>query len=236
VPNDAADGGVNESFGAEVTDASSAPVSSSVSLNLYSMSYAQFTGGGSGGGSPGSTISVSNPGTLNESSKGAGVIATETISDSGLTTAYWQVVTAAGAAEGGWTKVTLNSSGVGSFSAHFLHTGDVVKVVDNTSNPSASGLSAPVTITDTLTFPSGTNSSVTASAHEIFVYHSGDLGDIIKNFSTAAGDVLEFDKSLQSALQESYSGGNTLLSVGGGSHGIELAGVASFSTSLIHWI
>ena len=40
VPLDAADGGVNESFGAEVTGAKYSAVSSETDLNLYSMSYA----------------------------------------------------------------------------------------------------------------------------------------------------------------------------------------------------
>ncbi len=43
VPLDAADGGVNESFGAEVTNAGSGAVSSSVSLHLYDMSYSKTT-------------------------------------------------------------------------------------------------------------------------------------------------------------------------------------------------
>jgi beta-glucanase (GH16 family) len=41
VPKDFADGGQNESFGAEVTAAGSSPVSSSVSLHLYDMSYSK---------------------------------------------------------------------------------------------------------------------------------------------------------------------------------------------------
>lgn len=44
VPKDAADGGVNEAFGAEVTAAGGSPVSSSVSLHLYSMSYSTYNG------------------------------------------------------------------------------------------------------------------------------------------------------------------------------------------------
>jgi hypothetical protein len=242
VPLDAADGGANESFGAEVTSAGSAPVSSSVSLNLYSMSYAQYTGGGggggsgSGGGSAGTTIAVSNPGTVNEASKGAGVNVSETISDKGLTTAYYEVLTSSGAAEGGWTEVTLNNSGVGTFTAHFQHTGDTLKVVNSTSNPVDTGTSAAVTITDTLTFQAGTNSTVTASANEIFVYNAGDARDVINNFSASAGDVLDIAKSLQSSLHESQSGGSSLLALGGGSNGIGLAHVANFNTSLIHWI
>ena len=43
VPLDAADGGVNESFGAEVVNAGSGAVSSAVNLHLYSMSYAKPT-------------------------------------------------------------------------------------------------------------------------------------------------------------------------------------------------
>jgi hypothetical protein len=43
VPKDAADGGVNEAFGAEVTQAGSNPVSSSVSLHLYDMIYSKPT-------------------------------------------------------------------------------------------------------------------------------------------------------------------------------------------------
>lgn len=236
VPADAAQGGSNECFGAEVTSAGSAPVSSSVSLNLYSMSYSAYTGGGStSGGSAGKTISVSSPGTVNEASKGAGVNVSETISDTGLGTAYWEVVTSAGVAEGGWASVTLNSSGVGSFTAHFAHSGDYVKVVNSTSNPVDTGQSSPITITDTLTFAAGVNSTVTATANEIFVYQAGDLGDIIKNFSSATGDVLHIASSLKSSLVEVQSKGSSLLELGSANHGIELAGVANFNTSLVQW-
>jgi len=236
VPADAAQGGVNECFGAEVTSAGSGPVSSSVSLNLYSMSYAQYTGGGSSGGSPGTTIAVSNPGTVNEASPGAGVNVGETITDAGLTSAYYEVLTSAGAAEGGWTEVTLNASGVGTLTAHFAHSGDYLKVVNSTSNPVDTGSSAPVTITDTLIFAAGTNSTVTAAANEIFVYNAGDARDAIKNFSASAGDVLDVAKSLQATLHEVQSNGNSLLELGGGATGIALDGVANFNTGLIHWI
>jgi hypothetical protein len=51
VPKDAADGGTNEAFGAEVASAGSNPVSSSVSLHLYDMKYSTYRGSTSGAAS-----------------------------------------------------------------------------------------------------------------------------------------------------------------------------------------
>ncbi len=70
VPADAANGGVNESFGAEVTAAGSAPVSSSVSLNLSDMSYSAYTPG-AGSGSTASTPSGSTGTTTDTSTSTA---------------------------------------------------------------------------------------------------------------------------------------------------------------------
>jgi hypothetical protein len=145
VPKDAADGGVNESFGAEVTAAGYNPVSSSVSLHLYDMSYAKYTGGGGG---PSPTITVSSPGTVQEASKGAGVTVTETVSDPGLTKVYYQVRTASGAAETGWTAKALSSAGSASFGVHFAHSGDYLVVVNDPNGPVDTGQSAAITITD----------------------------------------------------------------------------------------
>ncbi len=179
VPKDAAQGGVNESFGAEVTAAGSGAVSSSVSLHLYDMSYSAYTGTPTGGTTTptppaggtttptppaggtttpttpaggtttkGTTISLSSPGTVQEASKGAGVNVTETVSAAGLTTVYEAVFTSASVAESGWTAVSLNGSGQGTFTAHLANTGDYVVAVNNPNTATVTGWSSQVTITD----------------------------------------------------------------------------------------
>ena len=434
VPKGAAQGGVNESFGAEVTAAGGAPVSNSVSLHLYSMSYATYNGstsssGGSGGTTPpgtggsggagtggagGSTITLSAPGTVQQASAGAGATVTETVSAPGLSTIYEAVFTSSNVAEGNWQAVSLNAGGQGSFSATFQNSGDYIVAVNNPSNPTIKGWSAPITLTtaasgtggsggttppgtgggggagaaevtvadgtgrivslplaagtqtfapsttqlsgpvtettangvtdvstpsgsgvvgldiqdgaggsyqadgfatvqatlsgasdgslsvndaqnsyvtlgsgnytvrvaslissatvqatagsgsDRMTFiGSGTASFVCGSGSDTIVggqggnsitfgtgsadvwggtgadtytFHAGDGMQTIETFDAAKGDVLNIDTALKASLQETGSGGSTLLSLGGSGHGILLQGVASFDTSQIHWI
>ena len=142
VPLDAADGGVNESFGAEVTAAGSNAVSSSVSLHIYDASFSAYTGVQS------SSITLSAPGSVQEASVGAGVNVTETVSAPGLHTIYEAVYTSGNVAESSWTAVTLNSAGSGTFTAQFQHSGDYVVVVNDPNTQTAKGVSAPITITD----------------------------------------------------------------------------------------
>ncbi len=175
VPKDAAQGGVNEAFGAEVTAAGSAPISSSVSLHLYDMSYSAYKGtttttGGTTpppttttGGTTATTIALSAPGSVQEPSLGAGVTVTETASAPGLTAIYEAVFTSANVAETGWTTVALDQSGNGSFSAHFAHSGDYVEAVNIPSAITVTGTSAPVTITEPTTTTGGTTTGGTTT-------------------------------------------------------------------------
>ena len=113
---------------------------------------------------PPPTLALSNPGTVQEATPGAGVTVTETLTSSGLATAYAAVFTAAGAQEGDWQTVTFDAGGQATVSAHLASSGDDLKVVDNIANPSVSAQSAPVTITDPP--PTGTVSTP-------FVEHKG---------------------------------------------------------------
>lgn len=144
VPTDAAHGGVNETLGAEVTGAQYGAVSSSVSLNLYDMSYA--TKNATTTTTP--TIAVSAPGTVQEASVGAGATVTETVTATGLSTIYEAVFTKNGVAETGWQAVTLNSSGAATFQAHFDSTGDYVVAADSTTSPTVTADSSAITLTD----------------------------------------------------------------------------------------
>jgi hypothetical protein len=94
------------------------------------------------------TIAVSAPGSVQEASLGAGVSVTETITTTNLTgNVFEEVLTASGAVESGYTAVAL-VNGVATSTVHMGQSGDVVQVVDNTASPTVTGISAPVTITD----------------------------------------------------------------------------------------
>ncbi|MBN9508373.1 MAG: family 16 glycosylhydrolase, partial [Alphaproteobacteria bacterium] len=174
VPKDYADGGQNEAFGAEVTAAGTKAVSSSVSLHLYSMSYStRNSGSGSSGSSTSTptptptptpsptptptptgtagTITLSNPGTVQESSPGAGVDVVEHVSAPGLSKIYEFTMTSKNVAEENWQTVTLDSSGNGTFTAHFEHSGDYLLAVDDPSKQTIKAWTSPITITDTPT-------------------------------------------------------------------------------------
>ncbi len=210
VPTDAANGGVNETFGAEVTAAGDAPVSSSVSLNLYDMSYSTYngsggssssgsgTGTGSGGSTgttpPGTSIDVSNPGTVLAASAGAPVTVTETISDPGLTTAYVMVMNSANQGEDNWQAVSLNSAGVGTFSAQFENTGDYIVAVDNPTDITDQGWSSAVTITEPST-GSGTGTGSGSSSG------SGSSGSTGGTTATGPTDIALTGDNLTSSSQ-----------------------------------
>lgn len=149
VPLDAADGGVNESFGAEVTAAGSAPVSDHVSLHIYEMKIQTTDGNGGGGGGNAGTITLSAPGTVREAAPGAGADVTETVHATGLSAIYEVVMTSGNVAESGWTRVALDASGNASFSVHMAHSGDYVLAVNDPNNVSVRATSSQVTITDT---------------------------------------------------------------------------------------
>jgi hypothetical protein len=144
VPKDAADGGVNEAFGAEVTAANTGPQPTDrVSLTISSMSYSVPIAGGAV-----PTIDVSDPGAVQEATVGAGVDVTERVTATGLSTVFEAVFTAAGVREGNWQTVTLDSNGAGSAAMHFAHTGDFAVATDNTTTQAVKGLSAAIIITD----------------------------------------------------------------------------------------
>lgn len=147
VPVDAAHGGVNETFGAEVTGAQYGPVSSSVSLHLSDMSYATRNTTTT----TAATITLSSPGTVQEAAPGAGATVTETVSATGLSTIYEAVFTKADVAESDWQAVTVNAAGAVSFQAHFQNTGDYVVAIDSTAAPHVSATSTAVTLTDPAT-------------------------------------------------------------------------------------
>jgi hypothetical protein len=166
IPQDAADGGQNESFSAEVTAASSAPISSSVSLTLYNMSYAAYTpgtgtGSGTGTGTTTPTISVSSPGTVQEASVGAGVTVAETITATGLTTVDYMVMTSANVGEQNWQVATLSANGVATVNVDFEHTGDYLLVENNPTAESVEASSTPITITDPSTTTTTTTPAIT---------------------------------------------------------------------------
>jgi hypothetical protein len=90
---------------------------------------------------------------MQETSVGAGVTVTETITTTSLTgNVYEEVLTSSGAVETGYTPVTL-TNGVATSSVHLAKSGDVIQVVDNSSLPTITAHSSPVTITEATTTP-----------------------------------------------------------------------------------
>ena len=166
IPKDYADGGQNESFGV----GNVGPKGTTITVS--DMSYAVSKGGPVAAPVPApvapvtpvpvqpvapiaplkpvpvATITLSAPGTVEEASKGAGVTITETVSAPGLSTIYESVFTKGNVAEGAWQAVKLDASGKGSFQVHLKNTGDYVNVVNSPTNPTVSGYSPLVTITD----------------------------------------------------------------------------------------
>jgi serralysin len=93
------------------------------------------------------SVSLSAPGTVQETVLGAGVDLIETVTATGsLSTVYEQVLTATKAVETAYQAVSL-TSGVGRFSVHLAKSGDMIHVVNNISVPAVTANSLPVTIT-----------------------------------------------------------------------------------------
>jgi hypothetical protein len=139
VPSDAAHGGVNAAFGAQVTDiGDSWQPSDEVSLTVLDMSY-----------SAAGAIRVSDPGAATAATQGAPVTVTETVTGIGLhtQTVYAIVLSSSYVAYDGWQAVTLDANGVGSFQATFFNTGDYVVVTTDPTNQTLNGYSAPITVT-----------------------------------------------------------------------------------------
>jgi len=142
VPLDAADGGVNETMGAEVVNEAAYQTTPTVQLYIQDMRYSAPAAV-----SPTSII-VSAPGAVQESWAGAGVTLVENVNAPGLGSVSAAVYTAAGIMESSWQSVGLNTSGNGSFSVHLANPGDFVRVVNNAAAPSLTTNSSAVTITE----------------------------------------------------------------------------------------
>ncbi|TLU72445.1 family 16 glycosylhydrolase [Lichenicoccus roseus] len=140
VPLDAADGGCNEVLGAEVQGGSFNTSTSTVQLHIVSLSYSAP----SGAAASMPTISLTQPGTVQEPGKGAGVTVTETVTTSNQTgTIYLEVLTQTGATESAFIPLTLSGGRV-SAAVHMANPGDLIRVVDAEATADTAG----VTITD----------------------------------------------------------------------------------------
>ncbi len=133
---------------------------------------------------PAATIALSAPGTVQEASVGAGVNVTETVTATGLTSVYEEVLTKTGTVESGYQAVALNSSGSASFSVHLAASGDTVRAVDSSTAATVTATSAAVTITD----PVVATPTPTPSPTMSFI-----LSNIVH--SSAAQDTITVDKS-----------------------------------------
>jgi len=70
---------------------------------------------------------------------------------------------------------------------------------------------------------------------DAYTFHATSGQLTVEDFSTAKGDTLTIDKSLQGSMQQASDGkGGTLLSFGTG-HSVDLHGVASLPTNNIQW-
>jgi len=70
-----------------------------------------------------------------------------------------------------------------------------------------------------------------------YVYHMGSALMTIQDFSVAKGDILMIDKTLQGSMsQMSDNQGGTMLNFGSAAAGIDVKGMATLSSTSIHWI
>ena len=70
-----------------------------------------------------------------------------------------------------------------------------------------------------------------------YIYHAGNARMSITDFSTAKGDTLTFDKSLQPAMKMASNGaGGTLISFGTLGAGVDLKGIAAVPTTAMRWV
>ena len=175
-PLDAADGGSNEVMGAEVIYEAALVTTPTVQLHITEMSYsAPVVPGGPVTQVP--TLRLSDPGTLQEASSGAGVTVIETIATTNLTgKVYEEVLTASGAVESPYKAVTLNG-GSTSVSVHLAKSGDSIRVVDNMASPKVTATSSSVRITAaTATAASFLVSSVKEDHGRILISGSKETG------------------------------------------------------------
>lgn len=141
VPKDFADGGVNASFGAQITGIGNLfEPKDIVALTISDLNYKTLAP------APAS-ISVSNPGAIAMTGTGPQTVA-ETITGVNLptSTVYVMVMNAANVAYNGWQPVTLDASGVGTFAASYHATGDYLVVSTNPAGGGVTGWSAPISL------------------------------------------------------------------------------------------
>src|SRR4051794_21461026 len=70
-----------------------------------------------------------------------------------------------------------------------------------------------------------------------YVYHMGSALMTIQDFSAAKGDILMIDKTLQGSMSlMSDNQGGTMLNFGSAAAGIDVKGMATLSSTSIHWI
>nr|WP_321986566.1 glycoside hydrolase family 16 protein [uncultured Lichenicoccus sp.] len=205
-PLDAADGGCNEVLGAEVLGGSFNTNTSTVQLHIVSLSYSAPT---SAGAAALPTLTLSQPGTVQEATSGAGVDVTETITASNQTgTVYLEVLTQTGATETGFVALDL-VDGQASARVHLAHSGDLIRVVDAEVTADTTGVS----ITDAPAGPvtlGGGNQTYAAAAGATVQAGSGD-----DTIIAAAGDVT------------ARGGGGALTFINGASASDVIAGAGS---------
>ncbi|WP_171033929.1 family 16 glycosylhydrolase [Lichenicoccus roseus] len=146
---------------------------------------------------PLTSIAVSAPGTVVETSPGAGVSVAETITAPGATTLYEATFTSSNVAEGNWQAVAVNAAGTGSFEAAFAHTGDYLVVVNSTSNATVQGYSSAITITDTAAAPVLT--SIAVSAPGTVMEASPGAGVSVAETITAPGATTLYEATFTSS-------------------------------------
>ncbi len=147
VPLDAADGGCNEVMGAQVINEAHLVTTPTVQLHITDMSYSMPILATKPPPVSPSTIRLSDPGTLQEASAGAGVTVTETITATGMTTAYVEVLAGAGTVESAYSAVALDAHGTSTVQLHLGRSGDYIQAVDSLGAATVITRSAAVTIT-----------------------------------------------------------------------------------------
>jgi hypothetical protein len=133
------------------------------------------------------------------------------------------VMTAPGVAEVtlGTTADTLKFVGLSSVSLTGGHAASTI-TVDGGTNTFTGGAGA-------MTIPGGVGA-------DAYVYHANDGLMTVKDFSLAKGDTLTVDKGLQASMTETSDGhGGVIVGFGTMSHGVDLAGVTSVTSSQIHF-
>ena len=162
IPADYAHGGQNEAFGVGLQGGDKG-----ASVTLYDMSYSP-TGSAApvaaaAPSSPSGAIGISAPGTVTGATPYSESI---TFSNPSLAnhTIYAVTMNNANQFEEGWIPITLNSSGVGTHTMTFQHSGDYMIAVSDTSSEANKGVSSRITINAPSSGASAPTSSAPAAA------------------------------------------------------------------------